>query len=344
MNAGLSRREFLKASAATAGVMLTGSTLGAVESLAFGVAIPEVEKLTVTVVVDNYYESMRPSNHLVTRLSSPEIAVHAEHGLSFHIETVINGKQHAFMFDYGRDLHGVTQNINLLGLNMDKVEALGLSHGHLDHWGNLIRIAEGQNEWKSRGIPLYVGKEAFAKRYTRQGDKNVYIGQLVKEDIEKLNFVKIIEVAEPTQIVPGAYLTGDIARVTEYEKGSPSILIMRGGYIEHDSLPGEQSLIFNIRGKGLVVISSCAHAGIINTVRHAQKVTGINKIHAVMGGFHLIGAEPWLIEKTVADIKAANPDYIIPMHCAGFEASMVFAREMPRQFILNTAGAKYTFN
>jgi 7,8-dihydropterin-6-yl-methyl-4-(beta-D-ribofuranosyl)aminobenzene 5'-phosphate synthase len=155
--------------------------------------------------------------------------------------------------------------------------------------------------------------------------------------------VKIIEIKEPTPMVPGAYLTGNIERVTEYEKGSPILFIKRGDKMELDLFMGEQSLVFNVKGKGLVVLSSCAHAGIVNTVKHAQKMTGINKVHAVIGGFHLIGAPMPKIQKTVADIKTINPDYIVPMHCSGWEAITTFEREMPGQFIINTAGTRYIF-
>jgi 7,8-dihydropterin-6-yl-methyl-4-(beta-D-ribofuranosyl)aminobenzene 5'-phosphate synthase len=97
----------------------------------------------------------------------------------------------------------------------------------------------------------------------------------------------------------------------------------------------------NIKGKGLVVISGCAHRGIVNTVKHAQKISGIDKVHVVIGGFHLTNAKPELIQKTVADIKIIKPDYIVPAHCTGFEAISEFARQMPDQFILNTAGTRY---
>jgi 7,8-dihydropterin-6-yl-methyl-4-(beta-D-ribofuranosyl)aminobenzene 5'-phosphate synthase len=95
------------------------------------------------------------------------------------------------------------------------------------------------------------------------------------------------------------------------------------------------------REKGLVVLSACAHRGIVNTVKQAQKMTGIEKVYLVMGGFHLTGAKPEMIQKTVAGIKAINPQYIVPTHCTGFEAIDAFKKEMPDQFILNTAGTKY---
>ena len=118
---------------------------------------------------------------------------------------------------------------------------------------------------------------------------------------------------------------------------------MRGESIEQDDFHGEQSVVCNVREKGLVVISGCAHAGIINTVRHAQKITGIDKIHAVIGGFHLVNAPTEIIWRTIADMQEIAPDYIIPMHCTGFEAITAFREAMPDQFILNTAGTRYSF-
>jgi 7,8-dihydropterin-6-yl-methyl-4-(beta-D-ribofuranosyl)aminobenzene 5'-phosphate synthase len=115
----------------------------------------------------------------------------------------------------------------------------------------------------------------------------------------------------------------------------------RGNEFVQETFPGEQAVILNAKGKGLVVLSGCAHRGIVNTVKHAQKMTGIERVHAVMGGFHLTGAKPELIQRTIADIKAINPEYIVPTHCTGFEAISAFAKEMPDQFILNTAGTKY---
>ena len=111
-----------------------------------------------------------------------------------------------------------------------------------------------------------------------------------------------------------------------------------------ETFVGEQSVVLTLKGKGLVVLTGCAHLGVVNTVKHAQKITGITKVHAILGGFHLIGAKEELIRRTVDDIKAMAPDYVVPMHCTGFEAVVVFAREMPDQFILNTSGTRYNFS
>ena len=113
--------------------------------------------------------------------------------------------------------------------------------------------------------------------------------------------------------------------------------------MEPDDFRGEQALFFNLKGKGLVVLSGCAHAGIVNTVRHVQNISGIKKVHAILGGFHLINAEPERIWNTVADIQAIDPDIIVPTHCSGFEAVVAFSTSMPEAFTLNTAGTEYTF-
>ena len=345
MSREMNRREFLKASAITGGVLMAGDILRGPSSIAHGsVKLPEIEKVVITVIADNYYDTLRPSTKFAQRFYiGPGTCIHAEHGLSYHIEAVVNGKSHDFMFDYGVDFYGVTKNMDLLDIDVKRLEALGLSHGHWDHWGNLTAILKHFREKLPKEIPLYVGEEAFAHRFSKRPDRITDIGQLSKEEIERLGFVKIMEIKDPTPIVPGGYLTGNIERVTDYEKGSPTSLVKRGDKMEQDIFGGEQGLVFNVRGKGLVVVTSCAHAGVVNTTRHAQKMTGIEKVHAVLGGFHLPNAKPELIQRTVADIKAIAPRHIVPMHCTGFEAVTAFAREMPEQFFLNTSGTKYIF-
>jgi 7,8-dihydropterin-6-yl-methyl-4-(beta-D-ribofuranosyl)aminobenzene 5'-phosphate synthase len=260
------------------------------------------------------------------------------------METVVDGKTSACMFDYGLDSPGVMNNIGLLGLDLGKANAFSLSHGHFDHFLGAVSVLKQSQSRIAAGTPFYVGEEAFARRYSlRPGTTEAAdLGQLKKEDIETLG-LKVVEVKKSVQIIPGAYVTGNIERVTTYEKVPPSLLIKRGEKPEPDDFRGEQAVFFNVKGKGLVVLSGCAHAGIVNTVKHAQKTTGIDKIHAVMGGFHLANAKPEIIQNTVADIKAMKPDYIVPTHCTGFEAIVAFGKEMPNEFILNTAGTRYTF-
>jgi 7,8-dihydropterin-6-yl-methyl-4-(beta-D-ribofuranosyl)aminobenzene 5'-phosphate synthase len=307
--------------------------------------IIEVDKLTIWVLTDNYFDTLRPDSPITKRYRvTPGKSIHAEHGLAYYVETVVNGKANVCMFDYGLDPIGVMNNISLLGLDVGKAQAFTLSHGHFDHFMAAVEILKMNQSRIARGTPFYVGDEAFYRRYSLPpgGGEPMDIGQLKKEDIEALG-IKVVEIKSPTQIIPGAYFTGNIERVTTYEQVPPSLLIKRGEKPEPDDFRGEQAFFFNLRGKGLVVLSGCAHAGIVNTVKQAQKVSGIEKIHAVLGGFHLINAKPEIIQRTVADIKSLKPEYVVPTHCTGFEAIVAFKQEMPSEFIINTAGTQFTF-
>ena len=345
MKDGIDRREFLKLSMATGALLVAGEGVKAAAMAQGTPRVTEVDKVTIWVLTDNYYDALRPDSKITKRYRVvPGKSIHAEHGLAYYLETVVNGKISACMFDYGLDPVGVLNNVTMLGLDLGKANAFSLSHGHFDHFMSAVSLLKQNQSRIARGTPFYVGEEAFARRYSlRPGTTEAAdLGQLRKEDIEALG-LKVVEVQNALQIIPGANFTGNIERVTTYEKTPPSLLIKRGEKPEPDDFRGEQALFFNVKGKGLVVLSGCAHVGIVNTVMHSQKIAGTDKIHAVMGGFHLINAKQEIIQNTVADIKAMKPDYIIPTHCTGFEAILAFNKEMPGEFILNTAGTRYTF-
>ena len=339
-------RDIIKLSIVAGAILLSG-TISMTNGFAGDMPkFTEVDGLTVVMITDNYYDSSRPDSAVSKRFrATAEKSIHAEHGLSYYVEARSEGKTSAFMFDFGVDSHGVLRNMELLGVNLAKVEGLGLSHGHWDHWGAMLDILKANKEKIPQGTPLYVGQEAFAERFGIRPGSSVptNLGSLNRGGIEAIGKLRIVEVIQPTEVMRGGYSTGSIERVTDYEKGAPNLLVKRGDKLEPDQFPGEQALFFILKGKGLVVLVGCAHPGIVNTVKYAQKITGVQKVHAILGGFHLTGAKSEKIQKTVAGIKAIGPDYIVPTHCTGYEAISLFDKEMPKQFILNTAGSKYTF-
>jgi 7,8-dihydropterin-6-yl-methyl-4-(beta-D-ribofuranosyl)aminobenzene 5'-phosphate synthase len=346
MEAGMTRREFLNATAATGAVLLAGNFLHGVSWAQGAIRIPEAENIVITVITDNLVDATMPHYKIAKRLgrvTSPlDNAPHGEHGLAYQIETVVDGKSHSCLFDFAADAPGVMKNMNLLKIDLTKIEALGISHDHWDHQAAFLEIMKAKKDQFRKGIPLYVGEQFFAGTYQRLPDgKIVSLLALNRSDVEALGFVKIVEIKDPTPIIPGAYLPGRVEQVTDYEKIPPGFVAKQGTEYTQETFPGEQAVILNAKGKGLVVISACAHRGIVNTVKHAQNMTGIEKVYLVMGGFHLTNAKPEIIKKTVADIKAINPQYIVPTHCTGFDAITTFRREMPDQFILNSAGTRY---
>jgi 7,8-dihydropterin-6-yl-methyl-4-(beta-D-ribofuranosyl)aminobenzene 5'-phosphate synthase len=346
VDSGLNRRDFLKYAAATGVLVAAGEALNPGTMAEAATGFTEADKLTIWILADNYYDTNEPDSNNITKRyrSVAGKSMSAQHGLSYYIETVVGGKTSACMFDFGLDPANVLNNIALLGLDIGKTNAFSLSHGHYDHFTGAISIIKQNQSKIAAGTPFYVGEEAFARRYTlRPGSTEpTDLGQLSREDIEALG-VKVVETKTPTQIIPGAYVTGHIERVTSYEKVPASQQVKRGDKIESDTFPGEQAVIFNVKGKGLVILSGCAHCGIVNTVKHAQKISGTEKVHAIMGGFHLIVAKPDLIQSTVADIKAMKPDHIVGTHCTGFRALVALSKEMPEAFTINTSGTKYTF-
>lgn len=303
------------------------------------------DSVTVWVVTDNYYDASRRDAEFAKRYrSSPGKCIHSEHGLAFYIETLSNGKKDGCMFDFGMDPAGISNNMDLLGVDVGNINAFGLSHGHFDHFLGAVEILKQNRSRIKEGTPFYVGKETFLHRYSLRPGADVAtdLGRLNKEDLE-VSGVVVKEVSEPVEIISGGYISGDIERLTPYENPIPNLLVKRGDKLVPDDFGGEQALFFNVKGKGLVIISGCAHAGIVNTVRHIQNITGIDKVHAIMGGFHLINASQKKISNTISDIQSINPDIIAPLHCTGFEAVVAFREAMPDAFFLNTAGTKYTF-
>jgi 7,8-dihydropterin-6-yl-methyl-4-(beta-D-ribofuranosyl)aminobenzene 5'-phosphate synthase len=308
--------------------------------------IRPVDTVRIWILTDNYYDALRPDSEVAKRYRvTPGESMHAEHGLAYFVETVVDGQTSTCVFDFGLDPRGIVNNARLLKIDLGSANVFVLSHGHFDHWTGAIEVLRQNTGSAARGKQSYVGEEAFLHRYSRRTgtDELMDIGQLDRQVIQESG-VSVTEVKTPTQIIPGCVCTGKIERVTAYERVPPSLLVQRDGKIQPDDFRGEQALFFNIRGKGLVVLSGCAHAGIVNTIKQCQRVSGVKKVHAVLGGFHLINAKPEIIQNTVADIKEIGPDFIAPAHCTGFEAIVAFSQAMPEEFILNTAGTRYTFS
>ncbi len=342
----IDRRDFLKITAVGGAGLLMSHALPRQGNAQKDATFQECEKVVVTVVTDNLADATRPHYKIARRhmaVSPLEWGLHAEHGLAYHVETTVAGTPHQFLFDFGSDIHGVKRNYQLLNVDFTRIEALAVSHDHFDHQAALVELLKDKGKELPSGVPLYVGEKFFVGTYWKtSGGKVISLLALKREDIETLKFVKLVESpTTPSEMVPGAFLTGRVERVTEYERIDSGFVAKAGDQLVQEDFPGEQAVFINLKGKGLVVLSGCAHRGIVNTVLHAQKISGVRKVHAIIGGFHLTGANPEVIQKTIADIKIIKPDYIVPTHCTGFEAITEFSRAMPDQFILNTAGTRY---
>jgi 7,8-dihydropterin-6-yl-methyl-4-(beta-D-ribofuranosyl)aminobenzene 5'-phosphate synthase len=308
-----------------------------------------VDKVEILTLQDNYIEMTAMDNNAIISRAMPIVAgeirasIIAEHGFSAIVKTTTTGKTHTLLFDFGFSENGAAQNTATLGVNMPEVEAAVLSHGHSDHTGGLSRLGE---QIGRKNIPLFVHPSAFkSPRYLKFGEEfKINFPKLTREMVQNAGF-SIVESEKPALLLDNTTLfLGEIPRRTDFEKGWPIVHCQTDGREVWDAIEDDTSIVMNLKDKGLVILSGCAHAGIVNTVQYAIEVTGIDKIHAVMGGFHLSGPffEP-IIDRTTQDLQKLHPAFVIPTHCTGRKAIMAMEKQMPDQFILNMAGTKLTF-
>ena len=308
------------------------------------VNLRELERVEVTILVDNYTDLLLlQSTNVVKRAPvSPPQAFLAEHGFSCLIKTIDGSEEHVMLMDVGISGTCFLNNAQLLKIDLSKVEALILSHGHFDHCWALREILPKV----PKGIPLVLHPDAFLPRRFNLPALKIQVSMPPPdENMLREAGMEIRKIREDSILASDRVLVlGEIDRITEFEKGMPGMEAEIKGQWVKDPFSDDRGVALKVKNKGLVVIGGCSHAGIINTVKHAQKVTGTPKVHAVLGGFHLTGPmmEP-VIGPTIEEMKKIGPDYIVPTHCTGWRAINQFAKEMPAQFILNTVGTTYIF-
>jgi 7,8-dihydropterin-6-yl-methyl-4-(beta-D-ribofuranosyl)aminobenzene 5'-phosphate synthase len=312
--------------------------------------LKEVDRVEVLTLMDNYVDLLLESTKVVTRppkakggMISRDTLV-GEHGLSLLV-TVHEGKEkHTVLFDTGHTGIGVLHNATHLEVDLGQIETIVMSHRHMDHTGSLWPILERLG----RPIPLVIHPDAFLpSRYLLlpDGTKLRFPDTLNRKDLEQTG-VKIVESRKPVPVADGKILvTGEIERTTGFEKGLPNAYTEHDGELVKDPVSDDQSLVIRLKGKGLVVISGCAHSGIINTLLYSRKISGEDRLYAVLGGFHLSGPqfEP-IIEETIESLEKMNPKIFVPMHCTGWKAVHRFEETFPDAFVLNSVGSTITLS
>jgi 7,8-dihydropterin-6-yl-methyl-4-(beta-D-ribofuranosyl)aminobenzene 5'-phosphate synthase len=212
----------------------------------------------------------------------------------------------------------------------------------MDHYGGLGGFLKTYRRRMKRAVVFYGGSDHFLPRYNERNNQRVYIGRLDRDELERYDLeVRVVE--KPTVLPEGVLLSGEMHETAPFEVIPPSLKVERHGDVVQDTFIGEQTLIANVRNRGLVVVTSCSHRGIVGICRHAVKVTGVPKVHAVMGGFHLSGLAGERITQVVDAFRDLDLDYLIPQHCTGLEAVIQMAVHLPKELVVSSVGSTFTF-
>jgi 7,8-dihydropterin-6-yl-methyl-4-(beta-D-ribofuranosyl)aminobenzene 5'-phosphate synthase len=329
------------------------------EDTALPVTIPlvPVDQVTITTLVDNVTDLLavdagparRPFIGDAVRGPSTLFeegwayeGLIAEHGFSALVTVTAGGARHQILFDAGLSPDALVTNMRRLGIDPGGIEAVVLSHGHSDHTAGL----DGFIRAVGRGsLPVIIHPEFWnRRRLVIPGRDPVELPTTSRRALEGAGFT-MVEERQPSFLLGGAVLiTGEVDRTSGFEPGFPPQQALRGGRWEPDPLVlDDQALILHVRDKGLLVLTGCGHAGIVNITRYARRLTGLDTVYAVMGGFHLGGPlfEP-LIPRVCAEFEQLSPAVIVPAHCTGWVAQRALADRFPAAFIPNTVGTRFT--
>ena len=323
------------------------------------IQLQPVDSLTITTLVDNIYDVFMPDQGLASRSGPgstksrlplgtmangfvPDQLV-AEHGFSLLLTLTTDGRTHRLLFDCGVSPDGMVENMRRLEVDPRDVEAVVLSHGHFDHTAGL----DGMIRRLGRAnLPVLIHPDFWnRRRVLLPGREPIEIPTTSRGALEGAGF-EVIEERQPSFLFQDTVLvTGEVDRTTGYEPGFPVQEAWRGDRWEPDPLVlDDQAVIVNVHDRGLVIITGCGHAGVVNTTRYAQALTGVERLCAVMGGFHLSGPifEP-IIGRTCADLAALDPAIVVPGHCTGWRGQHALARAFGERYVPSCVGTRFDF-
>ena len=308
--------------------------------------LPPIDRVSVTTVIDNSVDLLRADEKVARRWSVPrarKIAdLRAEHGLAHHVEVTRGRDTARIAFDFGLTAGAMTHNFQELGLDAAAIDALALSHGHSDHFGGLLGFLSAYRRQMRPGLRFYGHPNHYVARFMERDGDRISLGRLDRGDVARWD-LDVVDVPEPVVLAEGVLLSGEMRQPEPYEVIPPSMRMEAGGTLVQDTFIGEQTMVAHVRDRGLVVVTSCSHRGIVGICRHAARVSGVTKIHAVIGGFHLSGLDAERIDRVVEALRGFEVDHLVPQHCTGAEALFRLNQRMGQELVVSSTGSTFTF-
>jgi 7,8-dihydropterin-6-yl-methyl-4-(beta-D-ribofuranosyl)aminobenzene 5'-phosphate synthase len=274
----------------------------------------------------------------------------AAHGLACLITVRKGAEKRALLFDSGPEDRTFEQNVSRLGIDLGRVDAMVLSHGHWDHGGAMLRALQLIRDRNGGAeVPYYAHPDMFRTRATRFGNDQMRLMEDVPS-IEALEAhgARVVNTREAELVLDGmAWVSGEIPRLTTYEhglKGQHRRTLDGTGWELDELIMDERFVAVNVRGKGIVVLTACSHAGVVNVLTHARACFDDQPLHAVVGGLHLTGSNEKIIPDTIGGMRDFGLDVIAPGHCTGWRAVSAFAQAFGEEKLAPLAvGKRITF-
>lgn len=287
-----------------------------------------LEKLSVTVLAEDSVPYESP--------------LLGQHGVSFWLEAEGRGTSMRVLVDVGQNPDALLYNVGRLGISLETADAVMLTHCHYDHTQGLARVLEATGR---RDLPVIAHPALFRPNFVMEPSYQD-IGVMPPDMPEALAAAggKLVLASEPLEIMPGLSTTGEVSRVTDFEEVGIALFTRdEAGQVLPDTMPDDMSLVASVEGKGLVIVTGCSHAGIVNILKQAVALTGEKRIAGVIGGLHLVEASSDRVARTVSALAEFSPPLVAAGHCTGFHAQAALYAKFKERFSTMGSGTVFRF-
>jgi 7,8-dihydropterin-6-yl-methyl-4-(beta-D-ribofuranosyl)aminobenzene 5'-phosphate synthase len=243
-----------------------------------------------------------------------------QHGVSFLLEGVKGSDVMRILVDVGQNSQALLNNMELMNISPAIIDAVVLTHCHYDHTQGVARMVK---EIGRRDIQVIAHRDIFRLNFITEPYPR-HVGIMPgdsREEIEKAGG-SLLLTRDPVKLMSGITTTGEVKRQTDFEEVGIALKTIQNGEVVDDQMLDDISVVANVNQKGLVIVTGCSHAGIVNIAKHAMELTDCEKIEGIIGGLHLIDAPDDRIKRTSEELSKLNPKWICAGHCTGFKAQV----------------------